>query len=376
MRVRELLRDLVAIDSVNPRGGGAVGGESAVAQYVHHWAASHGFSAELTEVDPGRHNVIVRIDGALPGTLLLQTHLDTVETDGMVVEPFVLTERDGRWYGRGSCDAKGQLAIFMAAIEMVPAAERHSVILAGCTDEEESFHGVSHLCRNGSAGIGHDLIGGVVGEPTELRCVVAHKGVLRGGFTAHGPGGHSSRPAGVPNPIVTMAEVASYLSGPHADELRGLSHPLVGEATLTLTMISGGDAINIIPRSVTLRYDRRTLPAEDPLKVLDALRRSISARWPEVVVDPPSLADGGLDAGVDSEIVRRMGLAVAQQGLDPTPVGVPYGSDASKINRIGIPCVVFGAGSIGDAHTPDESVEIEQVLRGVDVIAALLRGNE
>ena len=149
--------------------------------------------------------------------------------------------------------------------------------------------------------------------------------------------------------------------------------PLLGPATLVVTMIEGGEAINIIPREASLRLDRRTLGREEPMEVWRALKDEIESRWPEAVVEEPSLIDYGLEAAEGSAFTKAVGAALVGAGLDPAGIGVPYGSDASKIARMGVPCVVFGAGSIANAHTPDEFVSITQLERGVKVISALLR---
>lgn len=375
-REAQLLGELVAIPSINPRSGSSATGETQVAQYIQRWAARRGFDVELIEVSAGRSNAIVRIPGTEAGCILLQSHTDTVETDGMSVEPFTLTSDDGRWYGRGSCDAKGQLAAFMTAIERVTGAidGHHSIVLAACVDEEEHYRGVTALCANGLSGIGEDTIGAVVGEPSELRCVVAHKGVLRGSITARGAGGHSSRPTESENPINTMAEVICHLAGPVVERLASDRHPLLGSASLIVTMIEGGEAINIIPRQVTARYDRRTLPAEDPQEVWAQLKDELESRWPSVTVAEPSLIDHGLDSAPDSPFVSQFTAVLDRLGLEAEPVGAPFGSDASKIARLGIDCVVFGAGSISKAHTADEFIPDTELTAAVDVIASLLSG--
>jgi acetylornithine deacetylase len=367
-RVEEILADLVAIASVNPRDGESDGGETRVGEHMAAWARGYGLKAELVESLPGRSNVYVTIPGTLPGRILLQSHTDTVEVQGMTGEPF-RTRRDGdKIFGRGTCDAKGQLAVFMAAIEsiMQSRAPHHEVLLAGCVDEEERYRGVLTLCERDG-----DFVGAIVGEPTELRMVVAHKGVLRCRIRVEGPGGHSSIPQGRLNPISVCAQIINYLDTV-ATPLLPSDGSLLGPATLVVTMIEGGEAINIIPREASLRLDRRTLGREEPIEVWRALKDEIESRWPQAVVEEPSLIDYGLEVAEDSAFAEAMSTALVGAGLDPTGIGVPYGSDASKIARMGVPCVVFGAGSVGNAHTINEFVSVKQLERGVEVISALL----
>jgi acetylornithine deacetylase len=362
----DLLAQLVAIPSVNPRSapGTGDGGETRIAHFVTAWGRHRGWPARVDEVLPGRSNGTVLIPGQLPGTVLLQTHSDTVETEGMTVPAFVLTPVAGsprRVSGRGVCDAKGQLAMFMAGIEAAVGSGRphHSVILAVCADEEERFRGVLELLDRLDPA---EVAGAVIGEPTGLRLVTEHKGVLRGRIVVRGPGGHSSHATRLPNPIETAAEVINHLGRSRgADQL-----------PVTVTMISGGEAINIIPRTVVLDYDRRTMPAEDPLAVWRALREDLRSRWPQVEVEEPALADPGLRAGGSTAFSDSLLQCLAGSGLDAAAHTVSYGSDASKIARLGIPAVVFGAGSIDQAHQADEHLDLGQLETGAHVIAELL----
>lgn len=374
-RTVEILGDLIAIQSINPRDGDSEGGERRVAQYVARWAADRGWDCQLLEALPGRPNALVSIPGDHSGTLLLQTHTDTVEVAGMSVPPFTLGRDDelGIVTGRGVCDAKGQLAIFMAAIEAAQESDlpHHTVLLAACVDEEHRYRGVSALCS-----VLPDCIGAVVGEPTSLRMVVAQKGVLRCSISVTGPGGHSSQPHQVSNPIARAAEIVTYLTEVGNSRLAAKVDPLLGAGSLAITSIAGGEAVNIIPSSVVLQLDQRTLPDDDPLDVWTALKADIESRWPDAVVEPPSLLDYGLAPTENSAFHRAFQAALAANDRDGTAIGVPFGSDASKIARYDVPVVVFGAGSIEQAHSKDEFVAIEQLAGGLDVITSLLRGGD
>ncbi|MDX2968624.1 M20/M25/M40 family metallo-hydrolase [Kribbella solani] len=375
LRAIELLEDLIAIPSVNPRLGVTDGGETEVAAYVDHWAREHGWAARMEDVLPGRANVYVTVPGELPGTILLQTHTDTVEVGGMTVLPFELgrTAAHHRVTGRGVCDAKGQLALFMTAVENVSRGSRphHGVVIAACIDEEERYRGVTALCDELPA-----CIGAIVGEPTSLRLVVAQKGVLRCRISVRGTGGHSSRPDAQLNPIYSCAEIISYIANDVAGALRDRVHPLLGAGTIAVTTMRGGEGVNLIPTEASLEIDQRTLPADDPLELWRVLKADIEGRWPAAEVGPPSLIDHGMDADADSPYVHSVQRSLRAAGLDPSPIGVPFGSDASKLSRAGIPTVVFGAGSIEQAHTKDEFVEISQLSSGVRFIEALLSDGE
>jgi acetylornithine deacetylase len=372
--VEELLAQLIRIPSINPRGR-AEPAETPVAEFVAEWARGHGMAADLHEVVDGRCNVVVTLPGDSPETVLLETHLDTVETEGMTVAPFAPTVADGRLYGRGACDAKGPLAVFLTA--MAALARRgprpHTVVMAGVVDEEHVYRGVLGLRDQGVTTTG-PVVGAVVGEPTSLRMVTAHTGCMRCRITARGPGGHSSEPWGRVNPIATLAEVVDHLTGKYAPALEALARPLVGPPSLAVTMIEGGTGPNVLPESATLTVDRRTVAGEDPHAVWRDLRQDLLTRWPEhLEVAEPHIVDHALETDPGDPFVRAVGEVLREAGHDPEPKGVGHGTDASKIAWDGVPCVVFGPGAIAQAHTPAEFVPLAELHAARGVVDALLR---
>ncbi|MFE7838143.1 M20 family metallopeptidase [Streptomyces sp. NPDC057474] len=382
----ELLRDLVRIPSVNPRDGAGDGGETAVAEYVRDWLAGREVRAELHEVLPGRCNVVAVVPGRRPEAVLLESHLDTVETDGMTVGPYEGEVRDGRLYGRGACDAKGPLAAFMSAVAELAAGEPppYTVVLAGVCDEEHAYRGVLGLV-DALAGravavalagrlivdavAGRGVVGAVVGEPTGLVPAVAHKGVVRYTVRTTGRAGHSSRPEEAVNAITLMGPVIAHL----ADQPPGVPpHPLLGPATRSVTRIRGGTGPNTIPGSCEVDVDRRTLPGEDLETVWWQERAELAALGADV--DPPFTVDPALDTRPDAEIVTALCRALADHRRPAEVRGMPFGTDASKLARAGIPSVVFGPGSVRDAHSAAESVALAEVELAARVVVAAVRG--
>ncbi|MGW0706961.1 M20 family metallopeptidase [Streptomyces sp. NPDC002643] len=376
--VRDLLRDLVRIPSVNPRdrdgggdggdGGGGDGGETAVAEYVRDWLARHGVRAELHEVLPGRRNVVAVVPGRSESVVLLESHLDTVETEGMTVGPYEGEVRGGRLYGRGACDAKGPLTAFLLAVAELaasPEPPEHTVVLAGVCDEEHAYRGVLHLV---DALADRDVVGAVVGEPTGLVPAVAHKGVVRYTVRTNGRAGHSSRPEEAVNAITLMAPVIAHLA---ATPPTVAPHPLLGPATRTVTRVRGGTGPNTVPGVCEVDVDRRTLPGEDPEGVWRRDRAELSALDAEV--DPPFTVDPALDTSPDAPIVTALCQALADHGRPSTARGMPFGTDASKLARAGIPSVVLGPGSVTDAHAAEESVDLAEVALAARVVVAAVR---
>ncbi|MFJ9560437.1 M20/M25/M40 family metallo-hydrolase [Streptomyces fuscichromogenes] len=362
-----LLRALVRIPSVNPRDGAGDGGETQVAEYVRDWLERRGVAATLYEVLPGRHNVVAVVPGRRAETVALVSHLDTVETYGMTVEPYDGQVRDGRLYGRGACDAKGPLAAFLLALAALAAGKPppRTVVLAGVCDEEHAYRGVLGLLET-LAGL--PVAGAVVGEPTDLVPAIAHKGVVRYTVRTTGRAGHSSRPAEAVNAITLMAPVLAHLA---ATAPAVAPHPLLGPATRSVTRIRGGTGPNTIPGSCEADIDRRTLPGEDPDAVWDADRAELAALGAQV--DPPFTVDPALDTPGDATVVTALCRALDGHGRPCEVRGMPFGTDASKLARAGIPSVVFGPGSVTDAHAAAESVALADVELAALVVETALR---
>jgi acetylornithine deacetylase/succinyl-diaminopimelate desuccinylase family protein len=355
--VLNTLADLVRINSINPAYEGGVG-EEAVARYVEDFFTQRGIETWRQPVAPGRDNVIARLPGAQPNRrVVLEAHMDTVSTTGMTIDPFDPVIRDGKLYGRGSCDTKAGLATMMHALAyfkengLTPPCE---VWLAAVVDEEYTFLGVRKLCDEGLR-----ADAAIVAEPTELRGVTAAKGVLRWRLRTRGKAAHSAKPHLGRNAIQHMGHVLRVLEEP----IPTAAHPLLGPATLNVGLIRGGEQINFVPEVCEIAIDRRLLPGEDPEAVWAATNRRVS-ELPDITVeaDAPYLADGPLETDPSDPAVRTAQQVLSGLGLDPAPVGVPFGSDASKLARAGIPSLIFGPGSIDRAHAAVEYVECDQVL--------------
>ncbi|HID07551.1 MAG TPA: M20 family peptidase, partial [Armatimonadetes bacterium] len=216
---------------------------------------------------------------------------------------------------------------------------------------------------------------GVVGEPTELSVVIAHKGAVRGSIRTAGVSAHSSQPDAGINAIYRMARVINALERYHRDVLSEWHHPLVGPPTLSVSMIRGGQAPNVVPDECEITIDRRTLPAEDPIQAWKALMKYVRESEGidfDVQFRQPSLIDMGMEVPVDSPIVQRARNAVQVILGRADLVGVSYGTDASKLAACGIPSVVLGPGSIKQAHAAVEFIEIEQLEQAVAIYLELI----
>jgi acetylornithine deacetylase ArgE len=356
------LADLVSINSINPAYDNGTP-EEGVARYVEQFFTARGIKTFMQDVLPGRHNVIACLPGRNPRRrVVMEAHMDTASVTGMSIDPFDPVVRDGRLYGRGACDTKAGLAAMMHAVaslkeeSITPPCE---VWLVSAVDEEYMFRGVLSLCE----GLRADAA--IVAEPTELRAVIASKGVLRWKLRTKGKAAHSSKPHLGVNAISHMAQIVVALDR-EAERLAQTVHPLLGQATLNVGVIHGGVQVNFVPDWCEIEIDRRLLPGETPESVLahhDAILEELKSKCPLLNTEsnPPSIADPALETNADAQVAQVAKRVLTEMGLNGELTGVPYGSDASKLARHGVPSIIFGPGSIDRAHAAIEYVECDQV---------------
>lgn len=365
--VVQTLADLVSINSVNPAYSGGVS-EAGMCAYIRQFFARRGIETFEQEVFPGRPNLIARLPGRNPGRrVILEAHTDTASVQGMSIPPFEPRVADGRLYGRGACDTKAGLAAMMHALASLKEEGRTppcEVWLAAVADEEFSFRGVVKLCE----GLRADAA--IVAEPTELRAVIASKGVLRWRIAVRGKAAHSSKPHLGVNAITQMAHVILAFDEDHR-RLAKKPHALLGPATCNVGVIRGGVQVNFVPDSCVIEVDRRLLPGETAGAVLESYQRILTelrTTHPslDAVMETPMLVDEALETAPDSPPASLAARLLGEMGLDATLCGVPFGSDASKLSRAGVSSFIFGPGSIDRAHAAVEYVEIDQVLRAVE----------
>ena len=358
------LADLVSINSVNPAYEGGQS-EAVICEYIRRFFQTCGIETWEQEVFPRRPNLVARLNGRNPNRrIILEAHTDTVSVAGMTIPPFDPRIIDGRLYGRGACDTKGGLAAMMHALaslkadDLVPPCE---VWFVAAADEEFSYRGVVKLCEGltGAAAI--------VAEPTELRAVIASKGVVRWRILVRGRAAHSSKPHLGVNAITHTARIVLALEADH-ERLSQNVHPLLGPATCNVGVIRGGVQVNFVPDSCAIEIDRRLLPGENVDTVLAGYQRmldDLKAANPslDAVMEPPMLIDHPLETAPDSPPAQLASRLLGEMGLDPQVAGVPFGSDASKLSHCGITSIVFGPGSIDQAHASVEYVEVRQVVQ-------------
>jgi acetylornithine deacetylase/succinyl-diaminopimelate desuccinylase-like protein len=227
------------------------------------------------------------------------------------------------------------------------------IVFAGLIDEEDGQRGSRALA---ASGLKADLA--IVGEPTELKIVTAHKGSLWLRMETRGKAAHGARPECGKNAVHEMARVVDVLETDYAALLRKRRHPLLGHATISVGTIAGGTQPNIVPDHCGITIDRRTLPGETEASVhreiLQLLRqRKLSAK----INNSKAAACVPLETNWKLPVVQQFFRALGQK----KPVGVDYFCDAAVLSEAGIPSVVFGPGNIAQAHTADEWISIQQL---------------
>lgn len=378
-----LTQQLVRIPSINPMNRPVFGPEfreGRVTDFLQQLAQSLQLSWERHRVLPERDNLLIRIEGQGPlasQLLLLEVHQDTVPTDGMTIEPFSATIENNRIYGRGSCDVKGGMAAFLTTVATLAkrSAPRPTIVLACTVNEENGFDGVRHLRDLWKSGQSHLLPRApdiaLVAEPTELDVVVAHKGTIRWRCHAHGRAAHSSNPEAGDNAIYRMARVLQaferYAKAEIPSELR---HPLVGRPTLSIGTILGGISVNTVPDICSIEIDRRLLPEESPANARAHIEQFLATHLndPLVEQEPPFLTSPGLSSANNGPLAESLQRSIRNQGVKGICKGVPFGTDAGTISAAGVPVVVFGPGSIEQAHTKDEWIDIDSLHKAVDIL--------
>ncbi len=368
-----LLQDLIALPSVNPAffSDPQLHGEHRVAAFLESAARRQGLDVESQAVVPGRSNLLVRLSprGEVRHRVLLAPHMDTVGEPAYALQltPVV---RDGRIYGRGACDTKGSVAAFFQSLLNVaasgPRPNHTEILFVGLIDEENMQLGSRHFAQHGPQG---DLA--IVGEPTGLEIVTAHKGDVWLRLRTTGRSAHGATPHRGKNAVTAMARIVLALETEYAAELAARpAHPRLGRPTVNVGRIDGGRQPNIVPAECTIDIDRRTLPGETEAgvrrEIISLLRRhGLKASYDNLRTSPCE----PLDTCPDLPLVRSLTRAAGRKGTR----GVHYFTDAAPLAAGGTPSVVFGPGDIAQAHTEREWLAISQLEKSIQILERFLR---
>jgi acetylornithine deacetylase len=261
------------------------------------------------------------------------------------------------------------------------AARLPNIVIACTVNEELGFTGAQHLAALWKSGRSKLLpqppAAAIVSEPTQLNVVVAHKGVVRWKCQTRGRAAHSSNPSAGANAIYRMAPVVQALQDYAETQVNALGeHPLLGRPTLSVGTIRGGLSVNTVPDGCAIEIDRRLLPDEEPpaarQRVIDYLRQNLGDTAQHVSHEPPFIVARGLRDDRNAPLAERLQQAASACGVVAKKIGVPFGTDAAAFGHE-VPTVVFGPGSIAQAHTEDEWVAVEQLQQATEILFELCR---
>lgn len=389
--VVELTKNLVKIPSVY-RPGIEGGNEENVAHFTADYLRRLGIEVHVEEVEPGRPNVIGIVDSGRPGkTLLFEGHTDVVtegDRDAWTYDPFGAEIINGRMYGRGTNDTKGNLACMITAVHSLLRDNEEwngKIILCIPCDEEGMMIGIKNYIKRGWA---DNVDGAIICEPEENQVCITQKGAMRIVVNVFGKMAHGAIPLSGINPNTKMAKLICELDRLEQKEKARLgNHPMLGWPSITPTILQApvrGDAqINVIPDQCMTTLDIRTVPGQDHSKLkrkiqdiinrLSEQDRDFKAEF-EVIEDRP-----WTETDMENALVKATAKAVFEvTGKEPIYNGVPGATDGTFLHVAGVPIVTIGAGDREVPHQIDEYVDIEELAETTEIFrtAALLFLNE
>ena len=370
--VISLLQQLIRIPSVNPDNapGTEQIGEETLAIFLSGWLESIGAEVTLEEIKPGRPNLIARfapLDGR--PRILLGPHLDTVGVGGMIIEPFSGEIRDGKVWGRGAADTKGPMAAMLWALHEHRDALADlpmAVDFVAFMGEESGQWGSKDFVKNHGTHYSFAL----VGEPTSMQVVHVTKGSLWATLRATGKAAHSSQPERGENAILKLTRALDQLDHHLGHQLASFIHPVLGRSTMNVGMIRGGARPNIVPDLAEAEIDIRITPALAAAGgALKLLTETLEFhQLPIQIVNPHE--NPPMETAAEHPMIQAL-LAT-----DPLThlAGAPWFSDAAHLSNGGIPSICIGPGSIDQAHTVDEFIEISALEHGARFFSTFIRG--
>ncbi len=377
-RAVELLRDLIAFDTVSRNSNLALIG------YISEHLAALGVDSEIIGDGTGaKANLFATVGGpaGVPG-IVLSGHTDVVPVDGQdwSTDPFALTERDGRLYGRGTCDMKGFIAICLAlAPEIASTGLKRPIHFAFSYDEEVGCRGVPGMIGT-TAGRAPLPQACIVGEPTTMRAVTAHKGIRAFETVITGRESHSSNTEFGVSAIVAAGRLVEFLRGilaemkDRGDETGRFDPPYT---SLNIGMIEGGTAVNITPNRCRMVWEYRPLPQADEDEIItrfEAFAREVEAgmraRFDGAAIVTTQISRAPALLRRENSPAEELVRALTGQNDSLTAA---YVTEAGLFQQADIPTVVCGPGSIDQAHRPDEFIELSQMDAGTDFIERLVK---
>ena len=370
----DMLTQLIATPSVSCTAQELDMSNRPVIDLLATWLSAIGFEIEVMPVPgyAGKYNLIATL-GQGPGGLVLSGHTDTVpfNEEKWKSNPFALTEKDQRLYGLGSCDMKGFFALAIeAAKQFVDHPFKSPLIILAPADEESSMSGAQALADAGKPKARY----AVIGEPTSLRPIRMHKGIMMEGIKITGRSGHSSDPSLGANALDAMHKVLGELMSFRQDMQSNYRNSAfrVDVPTLNLGCIHGGDNPNRICGQCELEYDLRPLPGMDMSVLREGIYKRVKpleAQY-DVIIDCAPIFNGipSFETAANAELVQ-----MAEKLTGYTADAVAFATEAPFLQSLGMETIVMGPGSIDQAHQPDEFIALDQIRPTVDILSHMIK---
>jgi succinyl-diaminopimelate desuccinylase len=367
--VVRLLSDLVMCNSTNPSGE-----ELSSAKVLEKFLLKVGFVCEIIELSTGRVNLIAtRTFGSSGPTLLLNSHLDVVPAgNGWDTDPFVPEIMDGKLYGRGSADAKGALASMAVACANLSGNPNISgkLIFSAVSDEEGGSTGARRLVDSllQNLPLPNAVI---VGEPTEMKIVSAHKGSLRPIIRITGKAAHAAAPHNGINAIEAAGRFINHMNA-YAIQLESTTHSLVGSPTCTAVLIQGGEAPNAVPETVEITFDRRLIPEESNASVEREIKDLVlnfnvkDVGFASIYSFAPTTG-GPSETSPNEPFIQICQAVLLSLGSDEALQGLQVNCDMTHFRKAGIPTIVTGPGSLEVMHAANEHISIIELSDAVAI---------
>ena len=371
-RLLQRLDDVVRVPSVSSTAPELDMSNQGIIDYLAEQFANLGFSCEIVPCKQAGKVNLIASRGTGPGGLVMAGHTDTVPFDKELwsVDPFSLTEKDNRLYGLGVTDMKGFFPVVMSAIEALDAKVfKQPLIILATADEETSMEGARTIAELGRP----RARAAVIGEPTGLKPVMAHKGMMMDEIRLLGQSGHSSDPSLGNNAMEAMHAVISDLMR-YREELKSRYQSSLFDIpypTLNLGSIHGGDNPNRICGHCNLQFDMRLMPGMH----LEEVRADIRKRV-HTVVDPLGIEfeHAVLFNGVPAFFAEENSelLETAESLTGHTGISVGFGTEGPFLQQLGMDTIIMGPGNIDQAHQPDEYVSMDMLEPAIDVMQKLI----
>ncbi len=379
--VAQLLQKLVRIPSVNPSGdpGTQYVGERRIALFLKSHLLRMGAKVEMHEVAKGRPNVIACFKARRRSerAVMVESHTDTVSVLGMTIPPFGGQIRKGRVWGRGACDTKGTMAAVLTALGSLARhkklPETTDLCFVGAMGEEAGNEGAMHLMKSGyfrRKGVRPEFA--IATEPTELKIVYKHKGAVWLRISCEGRAVHGSKPELGINAILKMQKALEFITRRLPALYARYRDTELGRPSFSVNIIRGGSKVNIVPGHCEIELDHRTLPAEKSKDLVRLLARSLPGFGIEIISSRP-----GLSTPKNDPHIRRLADVIRGHGRTGDIFeAAPWFADCGVFGEAGVPAIAFGPGSIRQAHTKDEYIEIDELAVGAEIFKTYLGGLE